>query len=31
MDASVVRIICAAVVVAFGAVLFLRRRGRNAE
>jgi len=32
MDSSVVRIVCAALVLAFGALIFLRRRGgRNAE
>jgi hypothetical protein len=31
MDPMVLRIVCAAVAVAFGLVLFLRRRGRNVE
>ena len=31
MDSTVVRIVCASLVVAFGALIFLRRRGHNAE
>jgi len=31
MDPSVVRIICAALVLAFGVLIFVRRRGRNVE
>jgi len=31
MDSSVVRIICAVLVVVFGAFIFLRRRGRSSE
>jgi hypothetical protein len=31
MDSSLVRIICAVLVVAFGAFIFMRRRGRNSE
>jgi hypothetical protein len=31
MDSSAVRIICAALVVAFGVLIFMRRRGRNTE
>lgn len=31
MDSSVVRIICAALVVAFGVLIFMRRRGHNSE
>jgi hypothetical protein len=31
MDSSVVRIICAGLVVAFGVLIFMRRRGRSSE
>jgi hypothetical protein len=31
MDPTVIRIICAALVVVFGAVIFMRRRGHKAE
>lgn len=31
MDSTVIRIICAVVAVAFGALIFMRRRGRNVE
>lgn len=31
MDSSVVRIICAALVVGFGIFIFVRRRGRDSE
>jgi len=31
MDSMMLRLICAAVAVAFGVVIFLRRRSRNAE
>ena len=31
MDPTVIRIICAAIAVAFGILIFVRRRGRNIE
>jgi len=31
MDASLIRVICAALAVVFGIVLFLRRRSRSTE
>jgi hypothetical protein len=31
MDSSVIRIVCAALVVLFGAVIVLRRKGHKAE
>jgi hypothetical protein len=31
MDSGTLRIICGLMAVAFGAVIFLRRRGRNAD
>lgn len=31
MDSSLVRIICAALVVAFGVLIFMRRRGHKSE
>jgi len=31
MDSTTIRLVCAALAVVFGAVLFLRRRGQKAE
>ena len=31
MDAATLRIVCAALVVVFGVVIFMRRRSKNAE
>jgi hypothetical protein len=31
MDGTTLRVICAALAVVFGLVIFMRRRGRNAE
>jgi hypothetical protein len=31
MDGTTLRIVCAILVVAFGVVIFMRRRSRNAE